>query len=64
MGLALDEPQDSDKAHEVDGIHFVVSQRDAPYVDTREGVSVDYVEYGWGSGFVIRKRYGAANACC
>ena len=48
--MALDEPKETDKSEEVDGIKYLI---DAKLVEKLGTVSVDYVESGWRSGFVI-----------
>ena len=50
MALALDEPKETDHRFEKDGVVVVLDKKLADQVGT---VSVDFVEKGWRSGFVI-----------
>lgn len=50
MALALDEPKDTDHTQEFDGITYLLDRALAEQV---EAVSVDFVERGWRTGFVI-----------
>lgn len=48
--MALDEPKDSDKAFEEDGLKFLV---DEDLLEKCGTVKVDFIEAGYRSGFAI-----------
>ena len=50
MGLALDEPKDTDKVFENDSLKFLVEKS---LLTTCGGITVDYVDAGPRSGFGI-----------
>ncbi len=50
MGLALDEPKDSDKVFENDSLKFLVEKS---LLTTCGGITVDYIDAGPRSGFGI-----------
>lgn len=50
MALALDESKDTDHTFEQDGVTYLLDKTLGEKVGA---VSVDYVEKGWRSGFVI-----------
>lgn len=62
--MVLDEPQDDDATHEIDGLTFLVSGRDAPLLDNDgRGVRVDYTTGWYGSGFLVTLA-GGRRSCC
>ena len=48
--MALDEPKDTDHCLEIGNINYLI---DKPLADKLGRVSVDFVERGWRTGFVI-----------
>jgi hypothetical protein len=60
--LALDEPKADDEVHEVAGITWLVSQRDAEYMLAGNGVRVDHFKEHWGAWFNVT-RIGALSGC-
>ena len=63
MGLALDEPQEGDRREEIEGLPFVISERDASMVLYGGAVIVDFVEDGWRRGYHVRVGAGAGSYC-
>jgi hypothetical protein len=58
VGLALDEPHEGDRREEVDGITFVVSQRDAAMILNRGHLTVDWADVEWRRGYRVRVSTG------
>jgi Fe-S cluster assembly iron-binding protein IscA len=50
LGLALDEPKETDAKYEQDGLTFLV---DNNLLDTCESIKIDFVDAGMRSGFSI-----------
>jgi Fe-S cluster assembly iron-binding protein IscA len=50
LGLALDEPKETDAKYEQDGLTFLV---DNNLLDTCESIKIDFVDSGMRSGFSI-----------
>jgi iron-sulfur cluster assembly protein len=50
LGLALDEPKDTDAKYEQDGLTFLV---DNNLLDTCGSIKVDFIDAGMRSGFSI-----------
>ena len=63
MGMALDEPRDTDKSIDVDGLNVVVSEVDEPYILGGAGVKVARTHSPFGSGFYVYK-LGQDASCC
>ena len=58
MGLALDEPRDSEKAIQINGIDVLIADDVKAYA---QGQTIDYVKSAYGEGFII----GApGQSCC
>jgi len=64
--MALDEPQDSDHRYDVDGITWLVPQKDHDYIMGGDGPRVDHVTGWFGSGFSVSRRGGHTGqaGCC
>jgi iron-sulfur cluster assembly protein len=50
LALALDEPKDTDESVETNGITYLI---DKELSDRLGEVTVDYVEEGWRTGFMV-----------
>jgi Fe-S cluster assembly iron-binding protein IscA len=61
MGLALDEPRNTDDSFESDGLQFVVDGTERGDVMRYGGIQVDHRTGWWGSSFVVTPQVGA---CC
>lgn len=61
--MALDEPKKDDIKHEIEGIRFVVAEKEKYYVFGKSGVSINYEENFYGSGFNIRPLNGGSSCC-
>jgi Fe-S cluster assembly iron-binding protein IscA len=59
--MALDEPKKDDIKHEIDGVRFIIAEREKHHVFGKSGVSIDYRESLFGSGFNIRPLDGGSN---
>ena len=57
MGMALDEPKETEQPVEVNGIGVLLDDAARPYVD---GTTVDYIKQPNGEGFVFT---GAGSSC-
>lgn len=53
MGLALDEPVDSDLRQQTDGVEFVIAERDAAMVLHGGPVFVRYEDRSWSRGYRV-----------
>jgi len=51
--LALDEPKEDDQNQQVDGVEFVISERDASMVLQDGPVTVQYNDQGWWKGYRV-----------
>lgn len=61
MGLALDEPREGDRTEEIDGVTFVMSERDGSLLLRGGPVRVRYADHGWWRGY--RATAGGGGAC-
>ncbi|QQG64477.1 IscA/HesB family protein [Desulfobulbus oligotrophicus] len=61
LGLALDEPKDSDKVYEDDGLKFLV---DNDLQEQCGAVKVDFIEAGYRSGFSITSANSLGGGGC
>ncbi len=61
--MALDEPKEDDIKHEIEGVRLVVAEREKYLVFGNSGVSIDYKENFYGSGFDIRPLDGRSSCC-
>lgn len=61
--MALDEPKEDDIQHEIDGVRFVVAEREKYYIFGTSGVSIHYENSYFGSGFDIRPIDGGSSCC-
>jgi Fe-S cluster assembly iron-binding protein IscA len=59
--MALDEPKTDDIKHEINGVRFIVAEREKHLVFGKSGVSVDYRDNFYGSGFNIRPLNGGSS---
>ena len=50
MGMALDEPQESEKPVQINGVGILISEDDMLYVD---GTIIDYITQSYNEGFTI-----------
>ena len=57
MGLALDEPNDTEESVTINGLEILMNDQVAPYTAQQ---TVDYVDTRQGKGFLIRRGGGAA----
>jgi len=57
VGMALDEPKETEQPVEVNGIGVLLDDAARPYVD---GTTVDYIKQPNGEGFVFT---GAGSSC-
>ncbi len=62
MGLALDEPKDGDRHQDVEGIEFVISERDASMILYEGPARVQYNDRGWWRGY--RVNVGRGGGTC
>jgi hypothetical protein len=53
VGLTLDESKEGDRHQELDGMDFVISERDASMVLLDGPVSVQFSDRGWWSGYRV-----------
>jgi hypothetical protein len=60
MGLALDEPRKSDKNLEIEGLNFVMDEREAQDMLRYGTLAVDYQGGWWGHSFVVQPSFGQA----
>lgn len=60
-GMGLDEPRDTDKTFEVDGIRVVVDPQSLRLVD---GAVVDYKDAMFGGGFAVSNPNAASSCGC
>jgi Fe-S cluster assembly iron-binding protein IscA len=63
LGLALDEPKDSDKTYDNDNLKFLV---DSGLMENCGEIKVDYNDDGYRSGFAITSKVpiaGAGGSC-
>ncbi len=61
--MALDESNDNDNSYDFDGITYVIDKK---LLEELGNVSVDFVEKGWRSGFVVsseRPLEAGASSC-
>lgn len=63
MGMALDEPHDTDKRFNVNGLEVLVSETDEPYILGGAGVRVARSSSPFGGGFYVHK-LGQGSSCC
>jgi len=61
MGLALDEPKDSDQNLDMDGLHFVMDEREALDMQRYGTLRVDHRGGWWGESFVVQPSFGQAS---
>lgn len=61
MGLALDEPKDSDRNLEIDGLNFVMDEREAQDMLRYGALAIDYQGGLWGHSFAVHPTYGQAS---
>jgi len=61
MGVALDEPRDTDHSVEVDGLNFLFDDGERDELLRRGGLRLDHRTGWWGSSFVVSPAYGQ---CC
>ncbi len=59
MGLALDEPKENVKIHNINDIDVIIDDNILPYT---EGNQIDYVDNAYGQGFSIAPIGGSS--CC
>ncbi len=62
MGLALDEPKDTDKTFDVDGLNFVMDEREAGDMLRHGALRIDFQRGWYGQSFTVQPTYG--QACC
>ncbi len=62
--MALDEPKDSDRAYETEGLHWLVAEKDHDTIMGQQGLHIDHVTGWFGSGFSISKRGAPSSSCC
>ena len=62
MGLALDESKEGDRHQELEGIDFVISERDASMILLDGPVSVQFSDRGWWKGYRVTAG-GSAGTC-
>ena len=55
LGLAQDEPKETDTTHLIDGILWIVSHEEEPHILGAGNIRVDYTESWFGSGFYVSK---------
>ncbi|MBW2465777.1 MAG: hypothetical protein JRF02_00615 [Deltaproteobacteria bacterium] len=60
MGLALDEPRESDTKYEQDGLTFLV---DNNLLDTCGSIKIDFIDAGMRSGFSISSSKPIGGGC-
>ena len=60
LGLALDEPRETDRVHEVDGLRFVIDDQLARSMERYLPIQVDHDERYWAP---IRVRVTRATLC-
>lgn len=61
MGVALDEPRESDAKVEIDGLNFVFDASERDEMLRRGGLVLDHRSGWWGNSFVVSPSYGS---CC
>ena len=61
--MALDEPQQDDTWIETDGINFVLSRKDHPYMFDRGTLLVEFIEAGSAGWFRIRTMRNTGCGC-
>jgi len=59
MGLALDEPRDTDETLEVEGLSFLLDGSERDEILRRGNLRVDHRTGWWGSSFVVSPAHGA-----
>ena len=64
MGMALDEPRDTDKSFDIEGLNVVVSPEDQEYILGGAGVKVARTHSPFGSGFYVHKLGQSSSTCC
>ena len=64
MGMALDEPRDTDKSFDVEGLNVLVSEADEQYILGGAGVRVARTHSPFGSGFYVYKLGQDTSSCC
>ena len=64
MGMALDEPRDTDKSFDINGLNVVVSPEDESYILGGAGVRVARTHSPFGSGFYVTKLGQGSSTCC
>ena len=60
LGLALDEPNENVKIHNINEIDVIIDDNILPYT---EGSQIDYINNSYGQGFSIAP-IGASNSSC
>jgi len=58
--MVLDEPKETDDVFEVDGFTYIV---DKGLMKEAKDISVDFVEQGMRSGFLISSQLPQSNSC-
>ena len=61
--MALDEPSDGEEVSRVDGLPFVVAEKDSSMVFAHGDVHIDHQKYSFGEGFIL-KNARSAGGCC
>ena len=53
LGMVLDEPTEEDHSYNVEGICWIIAQKDEHHILGKGGIRVDHVTSWFGSGFQI-----------
>jgi len=61
--MALDEPTDDDRRETINGIDFVITERDASMLLVDGPVKLTYSDTGWFKGYRVSAK-AAADGCC
>ena len=60
MGLALDEPKDTDTTFDVNGLHFVIDEQEATEMLRNGALRIDFQQGWYGQSFTVQPTYGQA----
>jgi len=61
LSLALDEPKETDEVYDHNGVRYIV---DGELKRLTGGITIDYVEMGWRSGFTITSERPILGGVC
>ena len=53
IGMTLDEPQETDRREQINGVNVLISEFDKLYFDDMDNMTIDYVKQPFREGFII-----------